>query len=229
MLKLISYLRISTKRQGRSGLGEDAQRVAVGNYALAHDGVILGEFVEIESGKKSDRPKLKEAIQDCKECGATLIVAKLDRLARDAKMLLTLVDGGVPVVFCDFPEINTADPITGRLILTMLAAVAEFEGRRISQRTREGLQARKRKGLPMGAQITGVRFTKDDNSRGGKRSSEVRREKRNDFYSGLRPRILAMRESMTLEQIAEKLNSEGRLDRKGKPWTRFRVSRAVKL
>lgn len=228
-MKLISYLRVSTRKQGRSGLGEDAQRHAVENFAAAHNASIIGEFVEIESGKKADRPKLKEAMQDCKQCGATLIVAKLDRMARNVKLLLTLVDSGVPVVFCDFPEINTADPITGRLILTMLAAVAEFEGRRISQRTKEGLQARKRKGLPMGAQNHSFRFSRKQQSIGASKSAQTRRAKGDEFYAGLRPKLESLKNAgFTLQEIADKMNAEGRLDRKGKQWTILRVSLALR-
>nr|AMP48244.1 resolvase, N terminal domain protein [uncultured bacterium]AMP48345.1 resolvase, N terminal domain protein [uncultured bacterium] len=142
----IAYYRVSTDRQGQSGLGLEAQRSAV----QAHGGEIIAEFVEVESGKKSNRPQLLAALKACEQHKATLIVAKLDRLARDAKLILQLVDSGVRVKFLDLPDIDTSGPI-GRLMLTIMAGVAEFERRIISQRTKAALAAKSARGHKLGS------------------------------------------------------------------------------
>lgn len=141
----IAYYRVSTDRQGNSGLGLEAQQAAV----KQHGGNIIAEFTEVESGGKSCRPQLLAALAECKRTGATLIVAKLDRLARDAKLILTLVDEGAKVKFLDLPEIDTEGPI-GRLMLTIIAGVAEFERRIISKRTKEALAVKKARGVKLG-------------------------------------------------------------------------------
>ena len=141
----IAYYRVSTDRQGNSGLGLEAQQAAV----KQHGGTVIAEYTEIESGGKSCRPQLLAALAECKRTGATLIVAKLDRLARDAKLILTLVDEGAKVKFLDLPEIDTEGPI-GRLMLTIIAGVAEFERRIISKRTKEALAVKKARGVKLG-------------------------------------------------------------------------------
>jgi len=143
----IAYYRVSTDKQGRSGLGLEAQQEAVKRF-LGTDPDLV--FTEVESGGKKDRPELAKAIAECKSTGATLIVAKLDRLARDVKMILSIVDSGICVRFVDLPEINPNDP-TGRLMLTMLAAFAEFERKIISKRTKEALAVAKTRGVKLGS------------------------------------------------------------------------------
>jgi DNA invertase Pin-like site-specific DNA recombinase len=138
----IAYYRVSTDRQGQSGLGLEAQQAAVAQF-LGHAPSL--EFVEVESGRNADRPQLALALAEAKRSGATLIVAKLDRLARDVKMILAIVDSGVVVRFIDLPDIDTGTA-TGRLILTVMASLAEFEARRISERTKDALAAKKARG-----------------------------------------------------------------------------------
>ena len=138
----IAYYRVSTDRQGQSGLGLEAQQAAVAQF-LSHAPDL--EFVEVESGRNADRPQLASALTEAKRSGATLIVAKLDRLARDVKMILAIVDSGVRVRFIDLPDVDTSTA-TGRLILTVMASLAEFEARRISERTRDALAAKKARG-----------------------------------------------------------------------------------
>jgi DNA invertase Pin-like site-specific DNA recombinase len=140
----IAYFRVSTDRQGKSGLGLDAQRALVERHIGA---VPSAEFVEVESGKRSSRPQLHAAIAECKRVGATLIVAKLDRLARNVRFLLTVVDSGVPVIFCDLPHI---DGPVGKFMLTSMAAVAELEAGMISQRTKAALAEAKKRGVVLG-------------------------------------------------------------------------------
>lgn len=139
----VAYYRVSTDSQGQSGLGLEAQRAAV--HAFLRDQAPTAEFVEVESGKRADRPQLAAALAQAKATGSVLIVAKLDRLARDVKMILAIVDSGVSVRFIDLPDIDTSTA-TGRLILTVMASLAEFEARRISERTRDALKAKKARG-----------------------------------------------------------------------------------
>lgn len=143
----IAYYRVSTDKQGRSGLGLEAQQEAVKRF-LGNDPDHA--FTEVESGGKKDRPELARAIAECKATGATLVVAKLDRLARDVQMILSIVDSGICVRFVDLPEINPNDP-TGRLMLTMMAAFAEFERKIISKRTKEALAVAKTRGVKLGS------------------------------------------------------------------------------
>jgi DNA invertase Pin-like site-specific DNA recombinase len=146
--KFISYLRVSTDKQGERGYGLDAQRRAVADYLNGGNWQLLDEYVEIESGKKSDRPKLIEALAAAKRQRARLVIAKLDRLSRNVAFIATLMDGKVDFVCCDFPSAN-------RLTLHILAAVAEHEREMISQRTRAGLQAAKQRGVKLGREDIG--------------------------------------------------------------------------
>jgi DNA invertase Pin-like site-specific DNA recombinase len=156
-MKLVAFYRVSTQRQGQSGLGLEAQRAKVQELAAARGSVIAGEFTEIESGRKSNRPKLAAALAHARELGAAVAVAKLDRLARDAELVLRLSreaerNGIAGFLFCDLPDVD-ATTSAGRLILSVMASVAEFESRRISERTREALNAARARGVKLGAQL----------------------------------------------------------------------------
>jgi DNA invertase Pin-like site-specific DNA recombinase len=142
----IAYYRVSTDKQGRSGLGLEAQQEAVKRFLGTNP---AAEYTEVESGRKGDRPELTKALAECKATGATLVVAKLDRLARDVKLLLGFVDAGVSIRFIDLPDIDTGTA-TGRLILSVMASLAEFEARRISERTKDALAAKKARGDKLG-------------------------------------------------------------------------------
>ena len=131
----VTYLRVSTERQGQSGLGLEAQRAAVAAHVLGR-GEVVAEFVEVESGKRSDRPELARALVEAKRAGAVLLIAKLDRLARNVAFIANLLESGVEVTAADMPEAN-------RFLLHIMAAVAEQEGRAISERTRSALAAAK--------------------------------------------------------------------------------------
>lgn len=130
--KFVAYYRVSTARQGRSGLGLEAQRAAVLGYLKSTSGRLLAEFTEVESGKRNDRPTLHEAIQRAKISGARLIIAKMDRLSRNAAFLLTLRDSGVRFVAADLP--NADETVVG-----IMAVVAQNEREMIAKRTREAL------------------------------------------------------------------------------------------
>ena len=143
--RFVAYYRVSTDRQGKSGLGLDAQRVAVTKYVAGVGGVVAAEFEEVESGKRNDRPQLAA----CRARRAALVIAKLDRLARNARFLLHVVEGTgeAGVVFCDLPSVPPG-PV-GKFLLTQMAAVAELEAGLISQRTRAALAAAKARGTKL--------------------------------------------------------------------------------
>ena len=127
--RFVSYLRVSTQRQGAAGLGVEAQRGAVCRFIDGNGAEPLAEFVEVESGRRADRPELERALACCRAHGAVLVIAKLDRLARNVEFTARLMNSGVEFVACDFPQAN-------RLTVHILAAVAEHEREMISQRTR---------------------------------------------------------------------------------------------
>ena len=141
--KFVAYFRVSTTKQGIDGLGMDAQRNAIRNYLNGGDWKLLAEFAEVESGKRKDRPELTNAVALCRKESATLLIAKLDRLARNAAFLLNLRDSGVDFIATDMPH---ADKFT----VGIMALVAEKERDLISQRTRDGLAAARRRGIKLG-------------------------------------------------------------------------------
>lgn len=139
----VSYCRVSTARQGRSGLGLEAQREAVSRCLNGGQWSLVAEFTEVESGKRNDRPELAKALQACRVYGAKLVIAKLDRLSRDAHFLLGLEKAGVDFVAADMPHAN-------RLTVGIMAMVADEERRMISQRTKAALAAAKKRGVQLG-------------------------------------------------------------------------------
>ena len=142
--RYVSYLRVSTPKQGENGLGVEAQREAVRRYLLSHHGEQIAEFVEVESGKRSDRPQLAAAMALAKKRKATLLVAKLDRLSRSVAFIATLMDSkGFDLAIADMPGAN-------RLTLHVLAAAAEHERHMIGERTRHALAAAKARGVKLG-------------------------------------------------------------------------------
>lgn len=141
MSSFIAYLRVSTIRQGESGLGLEAQEAAIARHTSG--GTVLATFREIESGKRCDRPELKAALDMCRRTGATLVIAKLDRLARNVHFISGLMESGVEFVACDMPTAN-------RLTLHVMAAFAEHEARLIAERTRNALAAAQARGVVLG-------------------------------------------------------------------------------
>lgn len=137
----VAYLRQSTMKQQQSGLGIEAQREIIHNFIK--NKTLIAEYVETESGKKSDRPQLMEALTLCRKTNSILIVAKLDRLSRNVAFTSRLLESDVEIIFCDFPQAN-------RLILHIISSIAEYEANLISQRTRQSLQAKKNRGVKLG-------------------------------------------------------------------------------
>jgi len=220
--RYISYLRVSTARQGQSGLGLSAQQEAINSFIDGTGGSILGEFVEVESAKGSgtNRPKLQEAMEACRRTGSTLLIAKLDRLSRNVAFISNLMESGIDFTACDFPQAN-------RLTIHLLAAVAEHEREMISKRTREALQAAKAKGIKLGSPQNLTKTAADKGRRNGTMSQI---SKANSFALDIYPTIKSyLDQGLSLKKTAEALNSAGILTSQGKvgSWTHTAV-RSIK-
>lgn len=142
--KYIVYLRVSTARQGTSGLGLEAQEARVKDWIKSNPGEVIATFKEVESGKRNNRPQLMEALKQAKEAGATLLIAALSRLSRSASFIFALRDAGVDFVACDCPDKNI-------LALSMYAGMAQWEREQISERTKAALQSKKQRGFKLGS------------------------------------------------------------------------------
>ncbi|MHC5536655.1 recombinase family protein [Singulisphaera rosea] len=217
--RLIAYYRVSTDKQGRSKLGLEAQQAAVEAYRASNGCVVLESYQEVETGKRGDRPELAKALAHAKRAKATLVFAKLDRLFRNTRLLLTLVDSGAEVVFCDFPTIPKG--AQGRFFLTQMAAVAELEAGLTSERTKAALAAYKARGGILGKPEN---MTPEAQRKGGK----VRQDDAIKAYALITPRILKMKgEGQTMKGIADTLNSEGHVTRNGAKWSTVQVYRIL--
>jgi len=211
MGKAVAYYRVSTKRQGASGLGLDAQRKAVEDCCRQRGmDLIAPPFEEIESGKRDDRPELVKAIQRCKLTGATLVVAKLDRLSRNVAFLAALQDSGIRFIAADMPEAN-------ELTVHILAAVAQAERKAISRRTQEALAAAKARGQKLGNPNGAAalrRYEGNAAALGGKAKADQAAA----FAESLRDEIEAIRRQghTSLGQISAALNERGTLTPTGR-------------
>ena len=217
--KFISYLRVSTTRQGQSGLGLEAQRESIGQYLNGGHWSLIAEVVEIESGKRNDRPKLAEALAACRLHGAVLLIAKLDRLARNAAFLLNLRDAGVEFVAVDMPNAN-------RLTVGIMALVAEDEAERISARTKAALAAAKARGTKLGGIRTGALPNADE---GRTKGRAVRTANATARASDLLPLINGIRAVgvTSLRAIAAELNARSIPTARGGAWSAVQVQRVI--
>ncbi len=209
----VCYYRVSTTQQGQSGLGLDAQRQAVRDYAQKVQGTILDEQVEVESGKRSDRPVLTNAIQRCRETGATLLVAKLDRLSRNLHFITTLQLSKANFLAVDNPH---ATPF----LIHILVAVAEYERTMISARTKSALEAAKRRGVRLGNPVIQTAVVK---------STESRRASCLQQYSRLSPTIRDLQSQgiIRLKDLAYQLNVRGIKTSRGCQFTPTQVHRIL--
>jgi DNA invertase Pin-like site-specific DNA recombinase len=200
--KFVAYYRVSTRRQGHSGLGLEAQQRAVHDHLNGGRWRIIAEFIEVESGKRADnRPKLAEALAACRVHDATLVIAKLDRLARNVAFVSNLMDAGVDFEAIDFPQAN-------RLTIHILAAVAEHEARMISERTKAALAAAKRRGVKLGGVRKGHKpFTAKVQAMGRKTRTAIAQRRAAD----LRPIITELQAAgfQSYSAIARELNARG--------------------
>lgn len=167
-MEAIAYLRVSTRGQGDSGLGIEAQRERVAQAAAARGALVVREFVEVESGRKADRPQLAAALAEARRRRALVVVGKVDRLARDAEFVLKLdretrANGMAGILFADLPEADTSTA-NGRMLLGLMASIAEWEAARISERTREALAAARARGVRLGGLRPGT-ITRNDAAR----------------------------------------------------------------
>jgi len=227
--RLIVYRRVSTARQGVSGLGLEAQDAAIASYAQAATATLLRAYTEVETGKRADRPELAKALADCKRSKAVLVIAKLDRLARNARFLLALIESGVDVAFCDLPSVPPG--AVGKFLLTQMAAVAELEAGLISERTKAALAAYKARGGLLGAARPGAHRLKGGaNPEAARRAGEVSKANAVAAYADLKPWLAELRaEGLSLRQIASRLNAEGHTTRRGKAWNPVQVQRMLEL
>jgi DNA invertase Pin-like site-specific DNA recombinase len=211
ILRLVAYERVSTARQGKSGLGLEAQRKAIDDFAASRSAEVLARFTEIESGRKADRPELKKALDLARLTGATLVIAKLDRLSRNAAFLLTLRDSGVRFLACDMPEAND-------LTVGIMALVAQQEREAISRRTKEALAAAKARGVKLGNPNGAAALRRA--GKGGEALREAVSANADRFAQGLAPVIEAIRAegNVTLRAIAIQLAARGMLTRRGGRW-----------
>jgi DNA invertase Pin-like site-specific DNA recombinase len=208
----VAYLRVSTKKQGQSGLGLEAQRAAVSTFAQEIH--LVGEFIEVESGKQNQRPQLAAAMALAKAKGATLLIAKLDRLSRNAGFIFQLRDAGVDFVCCDMPDANT-------LTVGLFAVLAQHERETISKRTKDALASK----LAQGAQLgTPANLTLAATQKG--RDQSVAKAHANEHNERAAAHILLLREKgLNYSQIAEKLNGLRFVTRHGKPFRAEQVKR----
>lgn len=214
--KLVAYHRVSTAKQGASGLGLEAQQSAIEAYAQRIGGTVLGAFTEVESGKKDDRPQLKAALHQAKVTGATLVIAKLDRLSRNAAFLLTLRDAGVRFVAADMPEANN-------LTVGIMALVAQEEREAISRRTREALQAAKGRGKVLGNPNGAAPLLRA--GRGNAAGVEAVKARAQEHAEMLRPVVESLQAQgvTSLGALADALNGGGYQAPRGGVWHKTSV------
>jgi DNA invertase Pin-like site-specific DNA recombinase len=218
--KFVSYLRVSTARQGRSGLGLDAQRKAVEDFLNGGDWKVVKEFIEVESGKRADRPQLAKALQVCRVHGAKLVIAKLDRLSRDAHFLLGLEKAGVDFVCADMPSAN-------RLTVGIMAMVAEEERRMISQRTKAALAAAKRRGVKLGGYRENAKLTAKARAKGRAALHAKALSRAMDLAETVKE--LQVAGCMSLRAIAAGLDQRGITAVRGGKWSANQVARVLEL
>jgi len=219
-MKYVTYLRVSTQKQSKSGLGLDAQRASIDALVAQRRGRVLQSFTEVESGKSSDRPKLASALHLAKVTGATLVIAKLDRLSRNAAFLLTLRDSGVRFVAADMPDAN-------ELTVGIMALVAQQEREAISKRTREALRAAKARGRRLGNPNGAAALRRAQ--KGNKASLRVIRERADHHAVNLRPVLDSLSDEgiVSLGHIADALNERGMLTPRGGSWHKSSVRNLI--
>jgi DNA invertase Pin-like site-specific DNA recombinase len=216
--KWISYLRVSTARQGRSGLGLEAQQKAVEDFLNGGNWRVVKEFVEVESGKNTERPVLAEAIQACRVYGAKLVIAKIDRLSRDAHFLLGLEKAGVDFVAADMPNAN-------RLTVGIMAMIAEEERRMISARTKAALAAARRRGVQLGGYNKNPKLTAKARKAGHEANARIARDRATDLAPIVKE--LQAAGATSLRAIADGLNDRGIPTAKGGQWSAVQVMRVL--
>lgn len=214
----VSYLRVSTQKQGYSGLGLEAQKEIIKNYL--HDKIPIAEYIEVESGRKTNRPKLKDALAQCRTTGATLIVAKLDRLARNVSFLSNLLESDVEIVFCDFPQAN-------KMVLHILAAISQYEAELTASRTKAALQAKKARGESLG----NPEHLMDKHQQAIAKSNQTNSDKAKSNPNNMRAVAflkVMISQGKTVQEMTDVLNREGFVTAQGCKFLPATVSRIIK-
>jgi DNA invertase Pin-like site-specific DNA recombinase len=221
--RFVVYYRVSTKQQGESGLGLEAQRAAAEAYVKQRGGEIIGEYQEVETGKNCRRPEIMKAIMHANRSHATLVIAKLDRLSRSLWFTSTLLEAGVDFVACDNPHAS-------KLTLHILASIGEHEAYQISCRTKDALAAYKARGGVLGP----ATFKDRDGWKPKQEQSRQRATQRNSelafaAYEEVRPIIQNLRsQGLSFQKIADALNEQGfRTRLTGSEWNRSQVRRVA--
>ena len=206
----VAYYRVSTDQQGKSGLGLDAQRAAVDAYLNGGNWTLVEAFTEVESGRRNDRPELAKALDLCRRKRATLVIARLDRLARNVAFIANLMDADVDVVAVDMPEAN-------RFTLHIMAAMAEHEAALVSQRTRAALQAAKERGRKLGWSIPSRR---QEQAQASRRGAAANRANADRHAANVLPVVRDIERAgvTTLQGIADALNARGIRTARGRRW-----------
>lgn len=210
-MRLVAYERVSTARQGQSGLGLEAQRRQIAEFATTRGAEVLARFTEVESGRKADRPELAKALHHAKVTGATLVIAKLDRLSRNAAFLLALRDSGVKFVAVDMPEAND-------LTVGIMALVAEAEREAISRRTKEALASAKARGVKLGNPNGAASLRRA--GKGGAALRATVAANADQFAKDLAPVIADIKAAghTSLRAVAAELTARGIRTRRGGRW-----------
>ena len=219
--KYVAYLRVSTHKQGFSGLGLEAQKEIIQNHL--REITPIAEYTEVESGRKTDkgRPQLRKALEHCRKEGAILIVAKLDRLARNVSFLSSLLEeNDVEIVFCDFPQAN-------KMVLHILAAISQYEAELIATRTKHALAAKKARGAKLGNPEHLLDKYEEALANSNKTNREKAKANPNNKRAVAFLKILAGQD-MTLNQMAEMLNKEGFVTSQGFQFTPSTVYKLIK-
>ena len=221
MQKFIAYYRVSTKKQGKSGLGLDAQRQAVGAHLHIVRGTLLAEFTEVEHGTRrgNGRPELTKALAQCRLHGAALCIAKLDRLARNVAFISNLMESNVEFCACDFPQAN-------KLTIHILAAIAEHEAEMISARTKAALAVAKRKGVVLGGNRGNcASIARKGNKASAQFRTKAAQRRASDLVSVIE--VIRAEGAQSLRQIAHRLNERAILAPRGGEWSAVQVSRVI--
>lgn len=219
MTKYVAYYRVSTNKQGYHGLGMEAQKESVANYLATIGGELVAEFTEVQSGKQNNRPELDKALRKCRLTGATLLIAKLDRLSRNAAFLLNLQDSAVNFVAADMPEAN-------RFTIGLMACLAEYESELISKRTKAALKVAKSRGVKLGNPILDeVRHT--DITAAQNARIEKARDRNVEIRQVIDEIQTSTEDKLSLRSIAKQLNAAGYTTARGKAWQATSVMRVL--
>jgi len=218
-MKYVTYYRVSTQRQGLSGLGLEAQKQSVGEFIKTRPGELIESFTEVQSGRKDDRTELLKALRKCRLSGATLLIAKLDRLSRSASFLMALKESSVSFIACDMPEANN-------LTVGIMALMAEHEAEMISQRTKAALAAAKARGVRLGnPNLHLVRH--NDTSVATKTRIKSAKSRNMEIRSMIQEIEEEAGHKLSSRQIAAHLNEAGCTTTRGKPFSNVAVLRIL--